>query len=313
MNLHIVDTSNYIHAGARYERYVARGVRETNGAYEANKAPINGVVTLMSNLRDILAGDRDSVVMPVFDRPPTIKREMYANTFGDPYGYKAGRKRNPNLNIPKQREFAETLLRDAGFVVQAVDEYEADDIIYSLVKYYRDDFDHIYIHTTDSDLTFLVDEKVSIAPVARGGKVINIYNYATVAERDMTILYNTFMLRKLCAGDTSDNIPGIGKEWAGLMDAIIPSEREYSKLGDLDLCRKYLRQVMIDNPGVRNCERVLSTFNILCPLLVPEDLLNDAEQDIDYERLAYCRTFKAELDIWGLEDLLRDYIDSYYD
>ena len=104
MNLHILDTSNYIYAGAFTNQYIERGVRESNGVYSANDAPIGGVKFLVNTIAKILKEDPDCVIMPVFDRTPEIKRQMYLDAYGDPYGYKGTRASKPST-ITKQKEY----------------------------------------------------------------------------------------------------------------------------------------------------------------------------------------------------------------
>lgn len=310
MELHILDTSNYIYAGTFSGFTIQRGVRESDGEYGPNEAPIGGVRFLLHQI-GIIMRNPNAVIMPVFDRPPVIKRQMYYDTFGLEYGYKAGRKSKDN-SIGIQRNYAEEILRDMGFVVQCAEEYEADDIIHSLVQYYKNDYDHIYIHTKDSDLHYLVGPNVSIEPVGDKGKHIDFYNYTTACKKDEFMPYNTVHLRKLISGDTSDNIPGIGKEWAPLIDKVMKPD-EYQKLGDLDFARKILRETVAANPSQPGGHNVLRTFNILCPLLVPYDLINDDEPMVNEDKLNYyLHNWNVKEDIWGLEDMLAEYIDSYY-
>jgi hypothetical protein len=309
MNLHIFDCSNYIYAGAFSNATIARGVRETNGEYQANEAPIGGVRFLLTRIASLLTDD--NVLMPVFDRPPIIKREMYKEAFGGWESYK-GNRPDKRFDITNQQKYAEEILRGLDFPVQAVDGYEADDVIYSLVQYYRDDFDQIFIHTRDSDLFFLVDEKVSIAKVGGKGKEIDMYNYPVMVRKNENVLYNTVHLRKLCAGDASDNIPGVGWDFATLMDKVVPNE-DYAKLGDLDISRKYILKTITENPTLPGGHNILRTFNILCPLLIDYEELNDVEQDVDMSKLSYyLNDWNPSLDKWNLEDMLSEYIDSYY-
>ena len=313
MNLHIFDTSNYLYAGSAGRcPLISRGIRESAGEYMDNVAPIGGVKFLLSEISKFISDD--NVLMPVFDRTPEIKRQMYYEAFGDMYGYKGNRKSSELSEYVKvQKPYAERILIDMGFSVQAIEGYEADDIIYSLVKMYKDDFEHIYIHTRDSDLDFLVDTNVSIAQVGTHGKVINRYNYETVVDKDNHTLFCTHHLRKLCKGDVSDNIPGIGKEWAVKMDEVI-KDNDYAKLGDLDLCREYLKQTVLNNPTLPRAHMVLKIFNILCPLLVNFDELNNDEQNIDMDKLRYyLHNWNSKEDRWNLEDMLSEFIDSFYE
>ena len=311
MELHIMDASNYIYAGSFSDSWVTRGVRQDNSAYRANEAPIGGVKFLLSEANKL---NKDySIVMPVFDRTPYKKREMYTNVFGDPYGYK-GTRPPAGDRIVYQKQYAELIMRDLGFVVQAADDYEADDVIYSVVKAYKDDFSEIYIHTRDSDLTFLVSENVEIAKVGTQGKAIGMDNYAQLARTDKYTWYNTVLLSKLYYGDTSDNIPGVGNEWAERVDSVIPKDM-YTKLGDLDLCRKYLREAMIAFPTCPNARRLLDTFNILSPLDVPKDMLSFDESDVNTDKLKYyyLDNWNQQNDAWHLEDMLAEYIDKYFE
>lgn len=309
MELHILDCSNYIYAGSFSKKFIARGVRESNNEYQANEAPIGGVRFLLRQISSLMRPGVD--IMPVFDRVPEIKREMYANTFGNE-GYKANRPAK-KIDITGQQAYAEQILRDVGFPVQAVDGYEADDVIYSLVRYYKNDYEKIYIHTKDSDLFFLVDTNVSIAKVGDQGKEIDIYSYPLLVKSGEHTLYNTVHLRKLCRGDTADNIPGVGWDFAEKLDAIVPTE-QYAKFGDLDLCREYIKRVVTENPTMVGGHNILRTFNILCPLLVNFEELNDIEQDVDTGKWGYYMSdWSQSMDRWGLEEMLADYIESYYE
>lgn len=308
MDLHILDCSNYIYAGTFSKKSIARGVHETNGEYSAKDAPIGGVRFLLKQISQLMGPNVE--IMPVFDKIPEIKKEMYIEAFGYD-GYKANRPPK-KFDITEQQIYAEQILRDVGFVVQSVEQYEADDVIYSLVKYYKDDYEHIYIHTRDSDLFFLVDATTSIAKVGDKGNDIDIYSYPMLVKKDEHTLYNTSHLRKLCRGDVSDNIPGVGWDFAEKLDAMVPTE-EYAKFGDLELCREYIKKVVLQNPTMVGGHNILRTFNILCPLLIGFEELNDVEQDIDMGRWAYyMNDWDASLDRWNLEDMLADYIETYY-
>lgn len=309
MDLHILDCSNYIYAGSFSNKVISRGVVETNSEYSAKKAPIGGVRFLLKQISRMMNSNSD--IMPVFDRRPEIKKEMYKTAYGYD-GYKANRPAK-RIVITGQQAYAERILRDLGFPVQAVDGYEADDVIYSLVKYYKDDYERIYIHTKDSDLYFLIDTNVSIAKVGDQGKDIDIYSYSAMVKSDEDTLYNTVHLRKLCRGDVSDNIPGVGWDFANKIDAIVHTN-EYAKFGDLDLCREYIKRVVTENPTMIGGHTILSTFNILCPLLISYDELEDTAEDIDKDKWDYYMSdWNLNKDKWGLENMLTEYIDSYYE
>ena len=315
MDLRIIDTSNYIYIGAGIlyngiQPSISRGVKEVDGYYEANTAPYGGVKFLIDKMIE-LAEIPNTIVIPVFDSAPIIKRQMYAKVFGDTHGYKGTRKKHdPNIGL--QREFAKTLLTKMEFPVQCVDGYEADDIIYSLVYYYKNDFDNIYIHTLDSDLSFLVDKNVSIRGITKKNpKNIDIENYSYSVHRTKTVGYNLISLVKLCEGDKADNIPGIGDEWGAPFDKVV-STKDLPKCGDLDFCRKALIEVVSKNPMLPNASRVLDTFDLLVPLLIPEDRLETIELIPNKEMFVYFKKgWEAKLDTWGFEDAIIEYINEY--
>lgn len=312
MVLHILDTSSYLYAGNYRNSVIVRGVRENNGAYEENSAPIGGVEFLVRRCADLTKGD--NVVIPVFDSTPTIKREMFEEAYGNIGGYKGTRKYDSKSeHMGDMRRYSYKLLEDVGYPVQIAEGYEADDIIYSLVQYYKNDFEEIYVHVRDSDLTFLVSDNVSIATVGNLGKNINLRNYESMAKTNEHTPYNIIHIRKVLAGDTVDNIPGVGEQWGPALDAVIDAS-ELRNLGDLDLCRRYIKQAVLNNPDLPNAHSVLRTFDIVCPLLVPEHLLNDSEMEVDSAKLAYyLGGWDASLDRWHLEDMLAEYIDDYYE
>lgn len=312
MDLHLLDCSQYIWAGAFSKMRIVRGVRETNGEYCENGAPIGGVMFLLRRATELLSDN--SIVMPVFDSTPTIKREMYYNTFGDEFGYKGTRRAVPENCIKEQKDYAYDIMSSIGFPTQIAEGYESDDLMYTLARSYKNDFDTIHVHTSDSDLYFLVDDNIIIDTVGPNvGKYITPGNYYTTVEKNGTCPYNVFHIRKLCKGDTADNIPGIGSEWTKIFDDVIPAS-DFPKLGDLNLCRKYIRDALIKYPSTRNASRVLQTFNILMPLDVPEHLINSNEQLIDKAKLSYfLQGFKEDRDQWGYEDSLLEYIDRCWD
>lgn len=312
MVLHICDVSQYIYGGSYKHVSIARGVREVDGMYQENWAPIGGVRFLINRLAE-LSGP-NNIVIPVFDRTPTVKREMYYKAYNSEFGYKGTRKSSGDNAIAIQKKYAYDILQKIGYPVQAAEGYEADDVIYTLVQMYKNDFDEIRIHCNDSDLYFLIGGNVMMDTIGPNiGKVITERSYPQLVDtKEGGCPYNAYHMRKLCNGDKSDNIPGIGKEWLERLDSVIPKEK-LCELGDLDVCRDYLKKVINKYPDAPNSSIILSTFNILMPLRVPEFLINDAEPMIDYQKQAYFVSgWVPELDRWGFEDDLEEYINSYY-
>lgn len=317
MILRIYDASNYIYAGYFGNRrgiVVNRGVREVEGMWCDNSFPAHGAIFLLKNIFDL--SNENTISMAVFDRTPTIKRQMYYEMTGDEYGYKGTRENDPNVteNIKFQKKLAEALCRKADICVQAVDGYEADDIIHTLVNMYRDEYEHIYIHTKDSDLAYLVSDNVSIAQVGDKGKIINMENYEFTARSKITTEYNTVHLNKLIKGDTADNIPGIGPSWAKFINKYITLEN-VRELGDLNMCRDILRKAVKDNFESPNSHRVLPTFNLIVPLTVPYDSIDEYEHETNCKMIDryFLSGFREEDDMWDCESLILQFLEIYND
>lgn len=138
--------------------------------------------------------------------------------------YKANRKKLFDVDIDAVDRIKECL-ETAGYNVYKQKGMEADDIVGTLVKLYKNDYDFTVIYTPDSDLAIHVDEKVGLmryksAYSAMGGKshdilnnhmAISINNYEQIlsAEFKCKIPYNVIALYKATVGDTSDGISGI--------------------------------------------------------------------------------------------------------
>ena len=82
--------------------------------------------------------------------------------------------------------------------------YEADDVIGSLVVQHQDEFDEVFIASGDKDLMQFVSDKVKMLDTMKS----KLYGPKEVFEKmgvRPTKLWTTFLL----VGDSSDNIPGV--------------------------------------------------------------------------------------------------------
>jgi hypothetical protein len=316
MTLKILDCSNFIYTGDVSHKTISRGIREVDGKFVPNEAKIGAIQFLLYKVKELMGSD--SIVVPVFDRTPEIKRQAYYDFYGDPYGYKAGRSSTTKTGTTKEqisliKEYAEYILRSCGFPVQVVEGYEADDVIYTLWKDNLEYYDKIEIYTGDSDLYFLVTENCEIHPVRKGGKFVDLQNYSTVVCKDSYIHYNTIHFYKLYKGDTGDNIPGVGFDWAPMVDACIENESDYKHLGDLDFARSILMKIPEKFPKEVNASNLLDVFNLLVPYYINDDiggqLSNDSISDEFFNY--YLKGFNEDSGYEEAEDKLKEYIDSF--
>lgn len=195
--LYIFDVSPFVHAGSVNKRSFLNALVDVGVRCVEQRTPCGGISLIMNSIASI---ENTGDFVFCCDRNPTIKKEMSK-------GYKENR--NHRREIEVEKGVAEYILKLCGATVLAYDGYEADDIIYSLVKKLHDRYKHIYIYTGDSDMYFLVDDIVSIRAHSSRGKDVNIQNYSTVIKKDKNIPYNSTTIAKIICGDTSDCIPGV--------------------------------------------------------------------------------------------------------
>lgn len=199
--LHVVDMSPCIYAGSYNKRSFIQGdVINTVNGYRERNIPTGGTSMLFNIIGQYLS---TGPIAFVADRNPTIKKEKHPE-------YKASRTHPTDVSISK--EVAEYILSDCGFDIYAKDGYEADDIIYSIVRKNRSKYDHIFVHTADSDLYFLVSEKVSILPTSTKAKLVTLENYTYVCRKGSITPYNTVMFEKFLHGDSSKGVHALSKQ-----------------------------------------------------------------------------------------------------
>lgn len=309
--LHIIDASNYIYIGNAKKENAIRGVRECDGEYVPNRAPIGGVTYLAGRISRMLETGED--VFVAFDRYPTYKHDMYKKVFGYEKSYKGQRKRNDG--VFKQKDFAEKLVELAGVPCGSIEGHEADDIIYAVWKKYYDEYDYIRIHTEDSDLAFMVDYKTEILPVKSNGRHITVSNYHHTVHTNTLTPYNMTLLLKMIQGDSSDNITGTGDavKWIEAFHDI--TERfgyDMKKMGDIQYCREFIIKVVTEHPYLKNAHNALNIFNLVTPVLVNIEDIDEPSNSGDINMLkAITGMMRKREDYPVIEDYLNEYLSEY--
>ena len=303
-NLHLFDTSQYISAG-RKGVYVANGIIEDDGKYRPREMPCGGISYLLNTVYEY-GGDDDELVY-CFDRPPLIKREIHSRIFPYSGGYKGTRPKK-DIAIGYQRRLAEEVIKHIGLNAVAVDNLESDDCIASLVKYYKDSYEHIYIHSTDSDLFYLVCGNVEIVPLTKGyyyngrfiqhGKKINMLNWEDSVKANCWMPYDTLTIEKIITGDSGDNIPGVSNVYAKMIMDYIPKSG-YEKCGDNVLLRKWIAE------AVHGDETVMGVTDLIMPIITDYENVELQVSDLDRE---VCETYAGMLQCKYVKNT--DYFDS---
>lgn len=255
--LRVVDVSPMIYAGVRKDYCRIKGeMVSTIDGYRSTDVPSGGIAYLFNLIHQHL-GECDFVFC--IDRVPTIKIGMYPE-------YKQDRDGVDRSDVFRQKEIAELILKDCGLPVLARDGYEADDLIYSICKLYKDVYDKIYVYANDADLYIVVDDNVEILPPAKNGKHITRENYERTCYKNEITPYNTVTFGKFLYGCKSDNVDALYPK--SLRDAIehtFYQKSNYELLGDKRRLRCFVEQLYPE---------ALNQFDVIYPLdvdvVVPE-------------------------------------------
>ena len=205
--LSVFDVSSFIHAGhvnkrAFLEQYVQKDIPGRSMTWCTQRTPAGGTAFL---LKSVIPVSRRGDVVLCCDRNPTIKKAMLPT-------YKSNRDHKSSIETDKK--LAEYVLNSCGMTVLHADGYEADDIIYTVVRQCYDMYDEIHVYTGDSDLYFLVDNKVSIKPSSSRAKEVTMENFPYQFKKGIEIPYNYAIPYKILHGDSSDCIPPLDKKYA---------------------------------------------------------------------------------------------------
>lgn len=236
MNLHVVDMSPAIYAGSFNRHSIIPGaVVKTPDGYRERYIPTGGTSQLFNILAQYMSSGDFAFVA---DRRPTIKQELFPN-------YKGSRSHQAHISVAK--DVAEYILKDCGFTIYYREGYEADDVIANIVDANRDKYDHIFVHTADSDLYLLVDEKVSIKPTSSQAKEVTFENYSYAVKRGQTTAYNTLVFNKFLHGDPGKDIPAMSpRDIERAVLALAPNPAHWPKLGKWKYMRVLVQRLLPD-------------------------------------------------------------------
>ena len=277
MKIHVFDTQSYLYAGGYYSRRrVTLPVKQSGGVFTAMEMDVSASTYLFNEVVKYMTADTD--VVCVFDSTPTIKRELFYKLFGNATGYKAGRAEKP-VWLEPNKGLCLDAMRQIGINVLKQESYESDDLIASFVKYHKTDYEHIYVHTRDSDLMHLVSDNVTIEPCGRQGKHIDMFNYRDMGKKNTSINYNMSIISRLCF-NAKDNVPLIPKEWRSVVNTGIPKD-VWHKCGDTRLLRYWIQQLTDGNA------MVMGIYDLVAPIIVDGAMVELNDDVIDNKALRY--------------------------
>ncbi|MDI6703398.1 MAG: DNA polymerase I [bacterium] len=161
----------------------------------------NAVYGFTTMLLKLLREESPDYLGVVFDsKGPTFRHREYSQ-------YKATRER-----MPDEMRIQLSLIREVidAFRIPCItcEGYEADDVIGTIVKRYRDQVDEIIIVSGDKDVLQLVDRKIKVMATKKGITDVVIYDEERVRDKFGVLPHQVVDVLALM-GDQSDNVPGI--------------------------------------------------------------------------------------------------------
>lgn len=192
--LNIIDTSSVLYAGhlskARNSKYDTLA-----GNPSIEGLPIGGVRYALQILVDILSKGDDCIF--VFDSP-TDKNKFYQD-------YKGNRTRDPAIHV--QQLMLLDIIKGSKIPYLKVDNFEADDLVASIMNKYRGKYMQYQIYTGDADLAANIqDDHTTVVGVASIYPTINSYNFETAVKSGARVPYNCILPYFAIYGKPSNNV-----------------------------------------------------------------------------------------------------------
>lgn len=160
------------------------------------------------------------------------------------------------------------ICENAGYNVYKEDGKEADDLVTSLVKKYKDRFDYTLVVTNDSDMAINVSDNSGLYRYKSSLKAYQDINMDTFEEilgneTGCRYPYNTVLLYKSTVGDKSDKIKGITRfgnaAYQKLLGYLDSTGIDYKSCVNPE----YIRKVLIDSAGYLGREKVEQAIEAL--------------------------------------------------
>ncbi len=276
----LVDGNNLVFRSYFATAYSGRMMKNSKG-FTTNA--IYGFVTMINK---IIKEEEPDYMAVAFDVGKTFRHEMYKE-------YKAGRAKTPQ-ELHDQFPHCKEILTAMGIKYLECDNYEADDIIGTIVKITTDDPDYVStIISSDRDLLQLINFETEV-------KLLKAGSFIRYDEKTFKDEYGIDPIKvidlKAIAGDASDNIPGV----KGLGDkTALKLLKEYGSLENIyeniDNIKGKMQEKLIKDKENAFFSKKLATIYQDVPLNI--DLESIKVTEIDNEKLS---SIYEELEFYSL-------------
>jgi DNA polymerase-1 len=158
--------------------------------------PVNAVYGVATMIHRLLTLTNPTSVVVAKDSQNSARKNVYSR-------YKESRQKMPS-DLASQIPLIYEMIAHLDMPTFEFDGYEADDVIYSVVHKFRNDFDRIVVASGDKDLMQLVDDKVKCLDTMKNKEYgpRDVFEKFGVTPAQIT----TFLA---LVGDTSDCVPGV--------------------------------------------------------------------------------------------------------
>jgi DNA polymerase-1 len=236
--------------------------------------PTNATYGFARTLLDILQRDKPQYIAVSFDRGLSGRDQLYEK-------YKGTREKMPGELVTQMKRINE-LVEAFNMPLLALDGYEADDVIGSIVPQAEAQGVQVRIVTGDRDILQLLSDQVTVQMPRRGEADVV---YDTVKFREEYGLEPWQLVEfKALVGDNSDNIPGvkgIGEKGA---TTLLQQYRTIDNLyAHIDEVKGATRQKLIDGRESAYLSKELATIRRDAP--IPLDLNACLAHDYDASKV----------------------------
>lgn len=191
MKMVLIDGTNLLYRSYYATAVTGRLMRNSKGM------PTNALYGFINMINKIQEEEMADYYVVALDEGKTFRHELFKE-------YKGHRSATPD-ELKVQLPYAKKIMDGLGIKWLTAENYEADDIVGSLVNQYKNDMEIVAV-SSDQDYLQLIDESVTVKLLKSKG---HIYYNCEKLNEDYHLTPKQIIDLKALEGDKSDNIPGV--------------------------------------------------------------------------------------------------------